>query len=147
VRTLDDVRSLLTIGTFPSNIGIELDSCEPGRCVMRVSMRPFLKQTHDLMHGGVLATLADTAVALALYPELPYDRELVTTTLTMTYLAPVRAGRAAIAEARVLRRGTRSAAASVDVRDDQGTPVAAALVTYAIVRAPERAIRSDVDGA
>ena len=46
-------------------MGFELVSCEPGRAVMRMTVRDTMLNGHDICHGGVIFTLADSTFAFA----------------------------------------------------------------------------------
>jgi acyl-CoA thioesterase len=44
---------------------MELVSCEPGRAVMRMQVRPPMLNGHKICHGGLIFTLADSTFAFA----------------------------------------------------------------------------------
>ena len=44
---------------------MELVSCEPGRAVMRMTVRGDMLNGHDICHGGLIFTLADSTFAFA----------------------------------------------------------------------------------
>jgi acyl-CoA thioesterase len=44
---------------------IELVSCEPGRAVMRMTVREAMLNGHAICHGGLIFTLADSTFAFA----------------------------------------------------------------------------------
>ena len=44
---------------------MELLSCEPGRAVMRMTVREQMLNGHDICHGGLIFTLADSTFAFA----------------------------------------------------------------------------------
>jgi acyl-CoA thioesterase len=46
-------------------MGIELVSCEPGRAVLRMPVREAMLNGHDICHGGMIFTLADSTFAYA----------------------------------------------------------------------------------
>ena len=46
-------------------MGIELVSCEPGRAVMRMTVREPMLNGHEICHGGLIFTLADSTFAYA----------------------------------------------------------------------------------
>lgn len=122
--------------SFPRLVGLRLEALGRGRCRMSVALRDDLHQRYGVMHGGVIATLVDTAVAYAIYPQVPANREITTVELKISFLSPVREGGRAVAEANLLRLGRTLAVCACDVHDGQGKPVAAALVTYMVIPAP-----------
>ena len=46
-------------------MGIELVSCEPGRAVLRMTVRERMLNGHDICHGGLIFMLADSTFAYA----------------------------------------------------------------------------------
>lgn len=111
--------------------GFDLEAAEPGRAVLSMKVRAKHKQVHGVVHGGVLAGLADTAAGLAIYSALPRGTRLATIEMKINYLEPVHAGRL-LAEARLLRKGRNFAVAECDVRDSASRLVATALLTFSI---------------
>jgi uncharacterized protein (TIGR00369 family) len=136
------VREVFARVPFPRLLGMRLEALGRGVCRMSVALRDDLRQRYGVMHGGVIASLVDTAVAYAIYPQIPPERELTTVEMKVSFLASVREGGSAVAEARLLRLGRTLAVCSCDVFDDGGRRVAAALVTYMVIPAPEGAAGS-----
>jgi uncharacterized protein (TIGR00369 family) len=117
--------------------GYELDSIGDGKAVMSLRVMDRHKQIHGVVHGGILASLADTAGAMAAYPILPKGTRLATVEMTINYLEPVDRG-PIIAEARVLRIGRTLAVSECEVKDAAGRLAAKALLTFAIMSAAEK---------
>jgi acyl-CoA thioesterase len=46
-------------------MGMELVSCEPGRAIMRMAVREPMLNGHEICHGGLIFTLADSTFAFA----------------------------------------------------------------------------------
>lgn len=46
-------------------LGMELVCCEPGRAVMRMTVREPMLNGHEICHGGLIFTLADSTFAYA----------------------------------------------------------------------------------
>jgi acyl-CoA thioesterase len=46
-------------------MGMELVSCEPGRAVMRMTVRDEMLNGHQICHGGLIFALADSTFAFA----------------------------------------------------------------------------------
>jgi acyl-CoA thioesterase len=111
--------------------GFQLEVAEPGRAVVLLRVRSKHRQVHGVVHGGILAALADTAAGVACYMLLPRGTRLATIEMKINYLEPVEKG-TILAEARVLRKGRTTAVAECDVRDTAGLLVAKALLTFSI---------------
>ena len=56
--------------------------------VISIEMRDDLRQPSGVLHGGVTATLIDTAMAFAVRTRLPADAATATIDLTIHYLRP-----------------------------------------------------------
>jgi uncharacterized protein (TIGR00369 family) len=114
---------------FANLLGIELEEVDLGSATLALEIKPELKQNHGVVHGGAIASLIDSATAFAIISLLPPDEHATTVDLTITYLRPLRQGRAR-AVARVLRHGRRLITTSADLFDDRGNLAATALSTY-----------------
>jgi uncharacterized protein (TIGR00369 family) len=111
--------------------GFELEAAEAGRVVLRMRVVPKHKQVHGVVHGGILAAMADTAGGMATYLVLPRGRHVATVEMKINFLEPVDRG-IIVADARVLRKGRNFAVVDCEVRDATGRLAAKALMTFAI---------------
>lgn len=121
-------QALLSV-PFAKFLGLRLDSIEPGRATMSLEIRDEFKQNSGVVHGGVVASLIDSATAFAILPLLKDDERTTTIDLTISYLRPLVNGLAS-ATARVIREGGRIVAVTADLHDDAGNLAATALSTY-----------------
>lgn len=114
---------------FAKLLGIEVDSVEPGHAVLSMPIRDDLKQNHSVAHGGSIAALIDSAMAIAIIPLLAENERTTTVDLTIHYLRPLTEGTAR-ASARVVRAGRRVITVSAELFDHQEKLAATALSTY-----------------
>ena len=110
-------------------LGFVAESAGKGRAVLRMDVKEHHRQLHDVVHGGVLAALADTAAAVAAYTAVPEGVEIVTIELKINYLIPVPEGRIR-AEAVVLRAGRNFVVAECEIRTQENALAAKALLTF-----------------
>jgi uncharacterized protein (TIGR00369 family) len=110
-------------------LGFEVESVHDGRAVFSLNVRPDHKQIHDVVHGGILAALADTTAAIAAYTTVPLGVELATLELKINYLEPVPGGKVR-AEARVLRNGRNFIVTECEIFNESGSMAAKALLTF-----------------
>ncbi len=108
-----------------------LDSAEAGHAILRVQVRARHKQVNKVVHGGVVAALADTAGGLATYTTLPRGTRVATVEMKINFLEAVDRG-SLIADARVLRKGRNFTGVDCDVTDARGRLAAKALMTFSI---------------
>jgi len=114
---------------FARLLGIEVDSVEPGHAVLSMKLRHEHMRNNAIAHGGVIATLIDSAMAIAIMALLEENQRTVTVDLTIHYLRPLTEGVAKSA-ARVVRAGRRVIVVSAEVLDDHDRLVATAVSTY-----------------
>src|SRR5256885_14149746 len=74
-------------------LGFDVESAHAGRAIFRLDVRPNHKQIHGVVHGGILAALADTTSAIAAYTAIPKGTEIATVELNINYLEPGSGGR------------------------------------------------------
>jgi uncharacterized protein (TIGR00369 family) len=110
-------------------LGFDVESVQDGRAIFRMDVRPKHKQIHGVVHGGVLAALADTTAAIAAYTVIPRGMELATLELKINYLEPVPGGRVK-ADAKVLRSGRNFIVTECDIFNETGSLAAKAILTF-----------------
>ncbi|MGH7360470.1 MAG: PaaI family thioesterase, partial [Candidatus Methylomirabilales bacterium] len=69
-------------------LGMELASAEEGVARVRLALRPDLKNSFGIMHGGVIGALVDSAGGLALLTT-GVDGPIPTVEYSLNFLAPV----------------------------------------------------------
>ena len=114
---------------FARLLGIELGELRRGAATLHLEARDELKRNRGILHGGVVASLADTAAAFAVLTLGEAGDATTTVDLTVHYLRPLAAGRAT-ARARVLRAGRRILSISVEVLDENQALAATALTSF-----------------
>ena len=87
------------------------------------------RQIQSVVHGGVIAALADATGAIAAYTVSPPGVELVTIELKINYLLPIVEG-SVEAEGKVLRAGRNFVVVECDVRNNEAELAAKALMTF-----------------
>ena len=130
-RAVQELARRLRRSNVPRQFGFELEAAEPGRAVVRMRVATKHKQVHGVVHGGILATLADTAGGLATYMTVPRGTRVATVEMKINFLEPVDRG-SVTAEARVLRKGRNFVVVDCEVLDSAGRLAAKALMTFSI---------------
>lgn len=114
---------------FAKLIGMRLVDIRPDEAVIEIEMRDDLRQPSGVLHGGVTATLIDTAMAFAVRTRLEKDEATATIDLTVHYLRPHTSGMF-ICTAKVVRAGKRIFTVTADVLNETGKLIATAVSTY-----------------
>jgi uncharacterized protein (TIGR00369 family) len=107
---------------------------EEGRAVFEIDSRPALGNPLGTVHGGVTATLLDSAMGCAVHSTLPAGVGFTTVDLNVTFLRAVPFdGRTIQAEGKVIHRGGRIVTAEGRVTDSRGKLVATATTTCMVL--------------
>jgi len=128
-RVTELVRRRMKESRATELLGFDVESVHDGRAIFRLDVRPTHKQIHGVVHGGILAALADTAAAIAAYTTVPRGVELATLELKINYLEPVPGGRVK-ADARVLRTGRNFVVTECDIFNESGALAAKCILTF-----------------
>src|SRR5947207_7662194 len=110
-------------------LGFDVESVHAGRAIFRMDVKANHKQVHGVVHGGILAALADTTGAIAAYTTIPRGTEIATVELSINYLEPVPGGRIK-ADARVLRAGRNFVVTECEIFNESGSLAAQPLRTF-----------------
>jgi acyl-CoA thioesterase len=114
---------------FNRLLGFELARVHSDGLTLQCRIRKELLNSVGVLHGGVAASLADTAVGSALFHRFGGKRPSTTVEFKINYFRPIAEGRL-LARARFLRMGSTLCIGQVDLVDEQGREVGVAIVTY-----------------
>jgi len=106
-----------------------------GRAVFRLTPREFHYNTIGGVHGGVVATLLDSACGCAVHTKLPVGVGYTSLDLSVKFLRPVTVATGPItAEGNVVHFGRRTALAEARITDDAGKVYATATSSCLVLR-------------
>jgi uncharacterized protein (TIGR00369 family) len=118
-------------------LGIHLDDVARGRVVFSMIADEMHENPMGTMHGGVVATLVDTAMGCALSSQLPAGDAFTTLELKTNFVRAITPATGRIrAEGSVIHTGGRVATTEARVVDDNDTLYAHATSTCLILRGP-----------
>jgi uncharacterized protein (TIGR00369 family) len=112
-------------------LGISLSDIGTDEAVLEMPYKPELATIGDVVHGGAISTLIDTAaMAAAWASDEPTESPAgATVALSVNFLAAARACDLTAA-ARVTKRGKELSFCEVEVSDPDGKPIATGIATY-----------------
>ena len=112
-------------------LGISIEEIETDRAALTMPYKQELVTMGDVIHGGAISALIDTAATVAAWAtdEVPESPTGATVALSVNFTSAARACDLR-AEARVVRRGRKLSFCEVDARDPEGTLVANGIATY-----------------
>ncbi len=128
-RVTELVRQRMKESKATELLGFDVESVHDGRAIFRLDVRPRHKQIHGVVHGGILAALADTTAAIAAYTAVPRGVELATLELKINFMEPVPGGTVK-ADAKVLRAGRNFIVTECEIFNESGSLAAKALLTF-----------------
>jgi len=102
-------------------LGITLEEIRPGYARMRMTVRADMVNGHDLAHGGLIFTLADSTFAFACNS---HNQVTVAQGATIEFLAPGRLGDVLTAEGRERHAAGRTGVYDISVTSQDGRTIA-----------------------
>ena len=125
-------------------LGVQIERIEGGRGRVRIAVDERLMHPRMIVHGGVIFTLADTAMSMALMSVIPPGTPFGTIEAKINFLAPVRTGEL-IAEGTIVHQGRSTAvleATVYNIHEGERQAVARTLGTFNIARSRQTAASS-----
>jgi uncharacterized protein (TIGR00369 family) len=126
---IEVARRTLRENPATSLLGFKAVSVGLGKAVLKLEVQGKHRQLHGVVHGGILAALADTASAIAAYTKVAPGTAIATVELKINYLEAVPGG-SVRAEATVLRAGRNFVVVECELIDSRGKLAAKALMTF-----------------
>lgn len=130
-----EIRERVAAQGFMRHVGAEIETLEPGECVLSVMQRPELLQQYGFFHGGVTAFLVDNATTIAAATKVKDGKRPLTAEYKLSLLSPA-VGEKLICRARVIKPGNLLSVVAADafvVKDGVEKQTAAALATIAMI--------------
>ena len=102
-------------------LGMSLDAVGPGTATLSMTVTDSMINGHEICHGGLIFTLADSAFAFACNA---YNRVTVAQHCSVTFLAPAKLGDRLTARAEERSRNGRSGIYDIRVDNQDGKAIA-----------------------
>ena len=122
------IRKRLAANPFIKFVGIQTPQLGKGYARFLLPFKPDLANSIGLLQGGVIAALADEAVAFALYSLVPEGERFNTVEMKINFLGAVKEGDVT-AEGHIAKRGRTISLGEFEVRQADRL-VAKGLCTY-----------------
>lgn len=103
------------------SFGITIESVAPGRASVQMTVREDMANGHKVCHGGIIFTLADTAMAFA---SNSYNQVALATKCSIDFLAPGHINDVLTATAEERAGGGRTALYDINVTNQDGKLIA-----------------------
>jgi len=134
-RYLDELKERVRSSPFHQWAGMELVSVGDGRAEVSLHLDPHHFNPQGIVHGGIIAAVADTSIGLALRSMLKPGFTHRTAQLNVHYLAKAE-GEVLVSRGRSVHLGQRMGYGEAEVTDTQGRILARATATFIVLPAP-----------
>lgn len=132
---------------FIRQLGVSLSERGEGHVRLELTIAEPHLRTRGIAHGGVLASLLDTAMGFAVSTKVPAGCFLVTAQLNVNFIRPAWKGEKLEILGDVRHSGRTTAVAQGEIRTESGVLVATSSGTFSFVQDPapisELLIRND----
>lgn len=118
---LEQIRRKIEADPYARLLGIELLELRPGYSRMALVLGAEMVNFHGMPHGGAIFSLADAAFAAAANS---HGEAAVALAMTIHFLSAASPGTRLVAEGREQRRGRQAGFYVIEVRTEEGVPVA-----------------------
>ncbi len=104
------------------SLGMQVQAVGPGTATLTMTVREDMLNGHDICHGGLVTTLADSAFAFACNA---YNEVTVASGFDVNLVAAARLGDVLTARATEVHKAGRTGVYDIEVRNQRGERVAA----------------------
>lgn len=132
----------MTKNTFDKNLGVRTISTKKGHCLVKLDVKQLHLNYGGIVHGGVLATLCDVALAGAVTEALKKGEWCVTAQLNVEYLYPAFPGEQLFAYGKLVKKGNTLAFVEGGVETKSKKQIAKASGIWVIKNFPSKKIKS-----
>jgi acyl-CoA thioesterase len=130
---LKQVMKVANSSSYYRLLGMEVKEIKEGECRIEMPFKQDLTHPYGIAHGGAIASLADSAVAMALIDLVDRKDRITTIEFKINFFASVDKGELE-AHARIIHKGSKTAVGDVEVVNERGKLVAKLIATYSIKR-------------
>lgn len=129
------------LAPFTKLLGLSISKVKKGYCQGVIEVDEKLQNVHEnahggfvkILHGGIISTLADTCMAIALSSSLDENELPRTLEMKVSYFVAVTSG-VLTCESKIIHKGGTVAALESEITND-GRLIAKATATFGIVKA------------
>jgi acyl-CoA thioesterase len=132
-KYLEQIRKVANNSPYYQLLGMEIMEIKEGESKIQMPFKQGLTHPYRIVHGGAIASLADSSVAMALISLVEPKDRIATIEFKINFFAPVSKGNLE-AHAKIIHKGSKTAVGEVEVKNEEGKLVAKVIATYSIRR-------------
>ena len=103
-----------------------------GQFTIKIPNTPIIQNALTIVHGGITATLLDSAMGGLVHHILPPDKTVVTSEIKINYVAPG-VGKELICTTNIIHKGNKTVVTEGKVYRDDGTLIAHSTASFFII--------------
>lgn len=130
---LEQVRKVANNSPYYRLLGMVVTEIKEGESRIQMSFKEELTHPYGIVHGGAIASLADSAVAMALISLVEPDDRIATIEFKINFFVPINKGELK-AHAKIIHKGSKTAVGDVEVSNEEDKLVGKVIATYSIVK-------------
>ncbi len=123
----------LEAGNYWKHMSMTTTAGADGKTQVVMQLTEDLKQFYGNIHGGAIASLMDSAIAVAVNQQLDPGEGASTVEIKINYLRAANEG-TLWGEGKVIQKGRKMVVAQGEIRDDAGKMVAIGTATFIITK-------------
>ena len=135
-KYLEQVTTVASNSPYYRLLGMEVTEIKERESRIQMPFKEELTHPYGIVHGGAIASLADSAVAMALMSLVEPKDRITTIEFKINFFVPVSKGELK-AHAKIIHKGSKTAVGDVEVINEGGELVAKVIATYSIMRGDE----------
>lgn len=136
-----ELKNIVNTSPYPSHMSMRLAAIDLDSATIEMELGKCHLQPYGIVHGGVLATLIDTATFWAVFMRIAEDAGLVNIDLKLNYFKPVEKGRLR-AEGVAIRSGKSISYAEARILDADGDLIVHG--TSTLMTLPGKGLQADL---
>lgn len=126
----DEVIKFCHDNTICDFLGVEIVPAENGGVRLELEVENRHSNCYDILHGGVMTTMADTAMGAACYLR---GKKVVTVSMTINFMHAVKLGTRIFTDAKILHDGNQIMICECGIIDATGNLFANASATFFVI--------------
>ncbi|PKM77834.1 MAG: PaaI family thioesterase [Firmicutes bacterium HGW-Firmicutes-15] len=123
----------LETGPYWKHMNMKTVASDDGKIRLVMDITENLKQFYGNIHGGVIASLLDSTIAVAVNQQLDPGEGASTVEIKLNYFRPVSEGQL-WGEGKVIQKGKKIIVGQGEIKDDAGRMVAFGTATFMVVK-------------
>jgi len=132
---LDYTEEIRKQSAFVKLLGLSIEKLENGSCQSKLQIREEFLNKRKIVHGGIIYSMADISMGVAVYSTLNKGEETATIEIKINYLKPAN-NKVLVCDARVIQGGKQIAVIEAEIKSDN-IMIAKAIGTFSIIKPRE----------